>query len=215
MSRSFDLVDTTIADVADLFRRFHAYESVGKFQAYAFAVIERDAPVAAYVWQPPPPAAARAVCAALPVGVLALSRMVAVPKDERALKHISKPLKYQMRRRIDRSRWPVLITYSDESVGHTGYVYQCSGWTPTVRHRVKTLTVDGKRVSRYSNGGRSDHGGGGRGRRVDSTLGALGDARSGCVVRGRVAPRADRRQGVAQRKSGVSVRANRGGPWLT
>lgn len=81
-----------------------------------------------------------------------------MPKDERRLKHISKPLKYQMRRLIDRTRWPVLVTYSDESVGHTGHVYKCSGWQPTMRNKASTLTTtDGRRVSRYSNGKQADH----------------------------------------------------------
>lgn len=154
---SYDLQPVTISAVADLFRRFHVYKSVGKFQAYAFAVIEDGKPVAAFTWQPPPPAAARSVCEALPVGVLALSRMVAVPREERRLRHISKPLRRQMRVLIDRTRWPVLVTYSDESVGHTGYVYKCSGWQPTVKNLAKTLTVDGARVSRYANGATAAH----------------------------------------------------------
>jgi hypothetical protein len=78
--------------------------------------------------------------------------MVAVPREERRLKHISKPLRVQMKTLIDRTRWPVLVTYSDESVGHTGYVYQCSGWTPTARNKTSTYTRAGARVSRYQNG---------------------------------------------------------------
>lgn len=109
--------------------------------------------VAAYAWQPPSPGAAKSVCPEAPYAVLALSRMVAVPKAERQLKHVSKPLMAQMKRFIDRSRWPVLVTYSDEGEGHTGYVYQCSGWTPTLRSEVKTYEdADGRRVSPYSNG---------------------------------------------------------------
>jgi hypothetical protein len=79
--------------------------------------------------------------------------MVAVPKSERLLKHISKPLREQMKRRLDRTRWPVLVTYSDEGQGHTGYVYQCSGWEKTERHlRPVASDADGARISTYSNG---------------------------------------------------------------
>lgn len=78
--------------------------------------------------------------------------MVALPKDQRCLKHISKPLKKQMKSLIDRTRWPVLITYSDESVGHTGYVYECSGWPTMRRHNPTFTTPDGCRVSSYSAG---------------------------------------------------------------
>jgi hypothetical protein len=79
--------------------------------------------------------------------------MVAVDKKDRRLKHVSKPLMEQMHERIDRTRWPVLITYSDEGEGHTGYTYQCSGWEKTTRTQVKTYVDEqGHRVSPYSNG---------------------------------------------------------------
>lgn len=79
--------------------------------------------------------------------------MVAVPKEDRVLKHVSKPLKYQMYFEIDRTRWPVLITYSDEGQGHTGYVYKCSGWRPTLRSKRPVYENDeGVRTSSYSNG---------------------------------------------------------------
>lgn len=79
--------------------------------------------------------------------------MVAVPRDERALNHISKPLRRQMRALIDRTRWPVLVTYSDEGQGHTGHVYLCSGWEKTSRAtRPYFEDAAGRRCSSYSNG---------------------------------------------------------------
>jgi hypothetical protein len=131
----------------------HGYKSSGKVFTYAFAVYESGNPVAAFSWKPPPPGAAKSVCPEYPQAVLALSRMVAVPKGERRLKHISKPLMAQMKRLIDRGRWPVLVTYSDEGQGHTGYVYQCSGWTRTMRaERAFYLDEGGGRACIYSNG---------------------------------------------------------------
>lgn len=154
---TFQLVEVSLAQVRPLFEQFHAYESLGNLAVYAWGVIESGRIVAAYVWNPPPPGAAISVLPELPCGVLALSRMVAVPKSDRVLKHISKPLRQQIKHLIDRTRWPVLITYSDASCGHNGYVYKCSGWTPTVENEVDTLTTpDGKRMSRYSNGGMID-----------------------------------------------------------
>lgn len=149
---NYTIRETTVAEVKDLFARFHAYKSTGRVCTYAFAVIEDDKPVAAFLWQPPPPNAAKVVCPELQVGVLSLSRMVATPREERRLQHISKPLKHQMKHLIDRTRWPVLVTYSDESVGHTGHVYKCSGWKKTARNATTMYTVGDQRVSRYSNG---------------------------------------------------------------
>lgn len=121
----------TLGEVRDLCTRFHAYGSAGMIATYAFGVFEDNILVAAYAWQPPPPGAAKAVCPEAPEGVLSLSRMVAVPRENRVLNHVSKPLRRQMKKEIDRTRWPVLITFSDEGQGHTGYTYQCSGWHKT------------------------------------------------------------------------------------
>lgn len=150
---AYDLRETSLSVVRDLCERFHGYGSMGKFAASAFAVFEGSVPVAGYAWQPPPPGAAKSVCAEAPFGVLALSRMVAVPREARLLRHVSKPLRRQMTRLLDRTRWPVLVTYSDEGQGHTGHVYKCSGWQPTTRtERPFFVDVDGHRASSYSNG---------------------------------------------------------------
>lgn len=159
---SFALRPCSLDEVRALCEAHHGYASAGSVAVYAFGVTEWDSRlqattteriVAAYAWQPPPPGASASVCPEAPHGVLALSRMVAVPKAERALKHISKPLRRQMKHLIDRTRWPVLVTYSDEGEGHTGYVYQCSGWEKTTRAQVNVYERDGKRASAYSNGG--------------------------------------------------------------
>jgi hypothetical protein len=150
---SYDLRRVSRSDVEALFIAHHGYRGIGANTTYAFAVMENDRPVAAFVWQPPPPGSAKAVLPEAPHGVLSLSRMVAVPRDQRSLRHISRPLRRQMRTLIDRGRWPALVTYHDEGQGHTGHVYKCSGWTPTVRNRRPVReTSEGVRASAYSNG---------------------------------------------------------------
>lgn len=152
-SAPYELRAATIDEVRPLFEEHHGYKSVGgRVATYCFAVFEDGKPIAAFVWNPPPPGAAKSVCPECPQGVLSLSRMVAIPKSKRRLKHISKPLRRQMFHLIDRTRWPCLVTFSDEGQGHTGFVYQCSGWTKTTRSKVTTLTIDGKRVSTYFGG---------------------------------------------------------------
>jgi len=140
-------------EILDLCQRYHSYKTAGSYSAYCFGVYEQDRLVAAYSWMPPALGAAKSVCPEAPQGVLALSRMVAVPREERLLRHVSKPLRIQMRRLIDRGRWPVLVTYSDEGDGHTGHVYKCSGWHKTERRRrpvytdnsgVRQSVVDGR-----------------------------------------------------------------------
>ena len=206
---TFDLRRVHLSIVRDLCERFHGYRSAGGVAAYAFAVFEDGLPVAAYAWQPPPPGAAKSVCPEAPHGVLALSRMVAVPKAERFLRHVSKPLRAQMKHEIDRTRWPVLVTYSDEGQGHTGYVYQCSGWEKTSRRRVEIRTDRaGARASRYSNGKTPAHA---RGAHVHPALGALGlRAWRGCGMDQATRMGAGAvHEGSAQRKSCSDVGAVR------
>lgn len=116
------LRSATRREVLGLFEKHHAYAGISKSTTYLFAVEEAGHCIAAFAWQPPPPGAAQSICGEAPHGVLALSRMVAVPRAERELRHISKPLRRQMKDLIDRTRWPVLVTYSDEGLGHTGHV---------------------------------------------------------------------------------------------
>lgn len=139
--------------VKSLCEQHHAYGSVNIACVYAFAVYEENQPVAAFSWQPPAPGTAKTLAPSCPASVLALSRMVAVPRTERKLRHISKPLKFQMHKLIDRGRWPVLVTYSDASLGHTGHVYKCSGWKADGVRKARYFTdANGIRVNAYCSG---------------------------------------------------------------
>lgn len=122
------------------------------------------------------------MCPEEPAAVLALSRMVAVDRSDRRLRHISKPLRHQMMRMIDRGRWPVLITYHDEGQGHTGHVYKCSGWTLANAGLSRAYYVDGngRRKSPYAGGGdvraRLEVGGATRVHRWEHRVCGLGEA---------------------------------------
>lgn len=145
---AFEIVDVPVSVVESMCVAHHGYGSAGKIATYAFAVMENGRPVAAFAWQPPPLGSAQKVCPEAPEAVLSLSRMVSVPKSERQLRHISKALRYQMHTLIDRTRWPILVTYSDEGQGHTGHTYKCSGWTPTEKNeRVFYVDSENRRVS--------------------------------------------------------------------
>ena len=156
---TYDIRPVKIDVVKEMCEQFHSYASAGSIATYAFAVFENEIPVVVFAWQPPPPGAAQAACPEAPEGVLALSRMVAVPKSKRQLRHISKPLRRQMKYLIDRTRWPVLITYSDEGQGHTGHVYKCSGWHPTERSKhIFYVDKEGRRASHITSEQENDRG---------------------------------------------------------
>jgi len=112
--------------VTPLLREYHHYKGGGDV-GDAWACIERGRVVAGWVWTPPAPGAASKYAPSCPAAVLALSRMVAIPKADRAWQ-ISKPLLWIMRHGLDRGRWPVLLTYSDKGAGHEGIAYMASRW---------------------------------------------------------------------------------------
>lgn len=150
---AYDLQPIERSEAAALIRAHHGYGSIANTAVAVFGVVERSRIVAAYVWMPAARAVATKVAPSAPGAALALSRMVAVPRAERRLRHVSSPLRRQMRVLLDRGRWPVLVTYSDESQGHTGHVYRCAGWQPT--DRVKRPAFEdaaGNRVSSYRAG---------------------------------------------------------------
>jgi hypothetical protein len=150
---AYDLREITLGDAARLVEAHHAYGGAANTAVACFGVVERSQVVAAYVWMPAARAVAAKVAPSAPGAALALSRMVAVPREARDLRHVSRPLRRQMRVLLDRGRWPVLVTYSDESIGHTGHVYRCSGWQPTDRvRRPAYQDAAGRRVSSYRAG---------------------------------------------------------------
>lgn len=156
-AHEYDLRRVGIDVIREVCEEHHNYGSSGGRIVYGWAVFEEEKPVAVYAWQPPAPGAAKAVSPGELSGALMLSRMAAIPREQRTLNHVSRPLRRQKDRLIDRGRWPVLVTYSDEGEGHTGHVYKCSGWTPTTRRRAPFyLLPDGSRASSYANG---KHGG--------------------------------------------------------
>ena len=147
------LREAPLESLRPLFVAHHAYKGVSAAATYAFGVYEGDVLVAAFAWQPPPVGCAKSVLPCCPSGVLALSRMVALPREERRLKHLSNPLRRQMNDLIDPTRWPALVTFSDEGRGHMGHVYKCSGWTKTTRSETENFEdEDGVRVSKYQAG---------------------------------------------------------------
>jgi hypothetical protein len=93
---AYDLRRTDLDTVRPLIERFHGYGAVGDVATLVFGVFVGDDPVAAYVWNPPAPGAAKALSPGAPYGALALTRMVAIPREERTF-HVSRPLRRQVR----------------------------------------------------------------------------------------------------------------------
>lgn len=145
-------IRVSLGDVAPLLREFHAYKGGGAV-GEVWACVEGGRVVAGWVWTPPAPGAAAKYAPSCPASVLALSRMVAIPKADRAWQ-ISKPLLWIMRHGLDRGRWPVLLTYSDKGAGHEGIAYMASRWKRGETTIAETYEdCDGRRRCRCVRGG--------------------------------------------------------------
>ncbi len=78
------------------------------------------------LWIPPTRSAAECIAGEGWTGVLALSRLVVDP--DLPTNGASFLLGRSMRL-IDRTRWPILVTYADTGRGHTGAIYKATNWT--------------------------------------------------------------------------------------
>lgn len=77
-------------------------------------------------WIPPTRVAAHATYPQDWKGVLCLSRLVVLPDVP---SNACSFLLARSRKLIDRLRWPCLVTYADEWMGHTGAIYKADNWT--------------------------------------------------------------------------------------
>ena len=87
--------------------------------------VQDDECVGVAWWIPPTKTAAQFLAGDRWRGVLSLSRLAiddSVPKNAESFL-----LRHSMRK-IDRNRWPVLVTYADDWQGHKGTIYLASGW---------------------------------------------------------------------------------------
>jgi hypothetical protein len=76
-------------------------------------------------WLPPTKTAAQSVAGDEWEGVLCLSRLAVAPEvpANGASFLLGRSMKL-----IDRKRWPVLLTYADTRLGHTGAIYKATNW---------------------------------------------------------------------------------------
>lgn len=97
-------------------------------------------------WLPPTRAAAEATDRERWKGVLCLSRLVIEPSVPA---NACTFLLARSRRQIDRTAWPVLVTYADEWRGHTGAIYRADNWEYRgLTKAYPTYQIDGRLIAR-------------------------------------------------------------------
>ncbi len=114
-----------------LIRAFHYSASCPNTSTYRHGLyLTADGEIAlaygAALWIPPTRSAATAIAGEDDCeGVLSLSRFVIVPDVP---KNAASFLLGRSMRQIDRRVWPVLVTYADTNLGHTGGIYKATNW---------------------------------------------------------------------------------------
>lgn len=135
----------------DMVHRHHYSRGGSNTAVYTFGLLPREAifefdAIAVTWWIPPTKVCGAGVNPSDPQRVLSLSRLVCVPE---APKNAASFILRHSMRMIDRSRWPVLITFADEWQGHTGAIYLATGWHFAGRTKPeRTYTKNGRMVSR-------------------------------------------------------------------
>lgn len=116
------------AEAVELVERCHYAQGAPNTGVYRHGLFRddwSDKLMGVAIWLPPTKPAALSVAPEHWRGVLGLSRFVldpSVPFNGASF------LLGRSMRRIDRGRWPVLLTYADTSEGHIGTIYKATNW---------------------------------------------------------------------------------------
>jgi hypothetical protein len=94
-------------------------------------------------WIPPTQHAAKATYPDDWQGVLSLSRLVIHPDVP---KNACSFLLASSMRMIDRSRWPCLVTYASERMGHIGTIYKATNWAYAGKTKPEPVYINGNGV---------------------------------------------------------------------
>lgn len=148
----------THGEVIGFLRRHHYAKGGPNTSTYRHGLYERGPswPLVAdlrgvALWIPPTRAAAESVAGDDWRGVLCLSRLACDPDVPR---NGASFLLGRSMSLLDRSRWPVLLTYADRRLGHTGAIYRATNWTDCGDTAAGDtwLTPDGQQVGRKRGG---------------------------------------------------------------
>lgn len=98
-------------------------------------------------WLPPTRVCAESVDRKRWRGVLSLSRLVLLDEEPANAETILLGASVRLLKRDP--RWVTLVTFADESQGHTGVIYRAAGWTYVgrTRPRPRWVTADGAQVA--------------------------------------------------------------------
>lgn len=147
-------------EVDRMCEQYHPYKSGPGLSSICYAAKENDRTIAVFAFKPPVIGAAKKYGGILrcdPHTIQCLSRMAAVPRSERITQHISKIMKACIYRMFENNpKYQHVLTFSDSSVGHNGYVYECAGFSKLTESYAEVYhDYQGRRVSKNTSGKRN------------------------------------------------------------
>ena len=143
--------DIPLVQAQKMVREYHYSRGGANTATFRHGLFHKDYPeelLGVAWWIPPTKSAALATHPSNWQGVLALSRLVVVPKVP---KNGASYLLGQSERMIRKHpRWECLVTYADTWQGHTGAIYKATNWTYIGETSPESVWVDstGRMVAR-------------------------------------------------------------------
>lgn len=141
--------DAPLAEAALLIRAEHYARGCANTAVYCHGLYRAGTLVGAALWMPPTKPCAQSVHADWR-RVLALSRLAVSPAEPQNAASLLIGASVRLIRRA--RRWAALVTFADESQGHTGTIYRATNWTYLGRTRPEARWVDsaGRQVARLA-----------------------------------------------------------------
>lgn len=150
-ARDYTVETVTLTTCHELVATYHYAKGGPNTAVFRHGLFHRDDPLTCLGiawWLPPTKVAANAVWPTNWRAVLTLTRLVIAPEVPqngasyllgRSVRHIRRD-----------PRWECLVTYADESQGHTGAIYRAAGWEymGMTASEARWVDSDGRQVSR-------------------------------------------------------------------
>lgn len=147
-AKDYDVRNVEHSIAAAFIREHHYAKGCANTSTDAFGLFRGDVLVGAALWMPPTRVCAESVDRDEWRKVVSLSRLAVAPDEPKNAASLFIGAMLRALRR--QKRWVAVVTYADESQGHTGAIYKATNWRYLGRTKPEARweDADGKQVSR-------------------------------------------------------------------
>jgi hypothetical protein len=146
----YEIREYTLAPCAAFIREHHYAGGCSNTAVMSAGMFRSGVMVGAALWLPPTRVCAETVDRGEWRRVLSLSRLAVAPGEPQNAASIL--IGWCVRSLRGAGKWSHLVTFADESQGHTGTIYRATGWTYVGRTKplARWVDADGRQVSRLA-----------------------------------------------------------------